>query len=98
MLDAQTQPLQVAASYLKPETIRSLRGMSFGLREWRIVDRWALSSPQALRALEQAGAVVLMDRILTQARAERAILQESDVPAGMSDIDILRQMEITLAL
>lgn len=101
MFSTKTQPLDIAARILKPQTIRAVRQSSaFHLRGWAILDRWALNSPQKLQALEQEGEIVLLGRLLEQQQMEhQAIAAAANGPlSGQADLEILSAQEIQTEL
>lgn len=101
MFSTSTQPLEIAARVLKPETIETVRrSPSFHLRGWTILDRWALNSPEKLLALEAEGEIVLLGRLLDQQQKEHRILSAMaiDGPAALAEHEILAQHEIPLDL
>lgn len=59
MLDRPTSPLEIAARVLRPETISAIRNASFTSSAYLILDRWALNSPDELKALEEQGELAL---------------------------------------
>ena len=88
MIEGNPQPLAIAASVLKPESIAAVRRLSdFSLRGWRILDRWALNSADALHALEAEGEVVLLGRLLEQQRIEQRAIDRQ--PVGMPELEAL---------
>lgn len=52
MWDRPTNPLEIAASVLRPATIRAVRGDGFTNSAYLILDRWALNNPDELKQLE----------------------------------------------
>ncbi len=97
-LDRQTAPLEIASRILKPETIREVRAA-----EWTnpnlafsILDRWALNSPDMLKALEAKGAFVLIMRLDQQQSLEARTLNSDTAwemsRRGMSDWEILSEL------
>ena len=88
MIEGNPQPLPLAARVLKPETLALVRGLAdYSLRGWRILDRWAVNSPEALRALEGAGEVALLGRLLEQQRIEQQAVDRQ--PVGMPELEAL---------
>lgn len=88
MIEGNPQPLAVAARVLQPETLAAVRGLAdFSLQGWRILDRWALNSPDALRRLESEGEVVLLGRLLEQQRIEQRAVDRQ--PVGMPEMEAL---------
>ena len=94
-IDATTKLLDIAKKVLKLETIASILSIqgitNYGLK---ILDRWALNSPERLQGVEQQkGALAIEMLLLQQQRTEKAAL---DTPSawdardqGMSDWEIL---------
>ncbi|WP_175854720.1 hypothetical protein [Burkholderia anthina] len=69
-----TRSLSIAAAVLTPATLASVcRSSSFHCRGWPILDRCAFESPTQLRALEGAGEVILLSRLLEQQLAHQAL-------------------------
>lgn len=88
MIEGTPQPLAVAARVLKPETLAAVRDLAdFSLRGWRILDRWALNSPDALRRLESEGEVVLLGQLLVQQRIEQRAIDRQ--PVGVPELEAL---------
>jgi len=92
----QTQnlkPLDLAKRVLLPETISSVRAEPYHLCGWKILDRWAMNSPEKLKALESEGEVVLLGRLLDQQVIEHAMLLEvvEALHAGTTEHEILTQ-------
>lgn len=100
MLIGNVQPLVVAARVLKPETLAEVRKAPYNLQGWKILDRWAMNSPERLKALEADGEMVLLSRLLEQQNLEHTILVESQAlrEEGMMDHEILAQREIATEL
>lgn len=100
MLIGNVQPLVVAARVLKPETLAEVRKAPYNLQGWKILDRWAMNSPERLKALEANGEMVLLSRLLEQQDLEHTILVESLAlrEEGMMDHEILAQREIAMEL
>ena len=97
MIEGNPQPLAVAARVLKPETLAAVRGLAdYSLRGWRILDRWALNSPDALRRLESEGEVVLLGRLLEQQRIEQRAIDRQ--PIGLSELEALAIAKIQTEL
>lgn len=88
MIEGNPQPLAVAARVLKPETLTAVRDLAdFSLRGWRILDRWALNSPDELRRLEAEGEVVLLGQLLEQQRIEQRAIDRQ--PVGVPELEAL---------
>lgn len=88
MIEGNPQPLALAARVLKPETLAAVRDLAdFSLRGWRILDRWALNSPDELRRLEAEGEVVLLGQLLEQQRIEQRAVDRQ--PVGMPELEAL---------
>lgn len=100
MLIGNVQPLEVAARVLKLETLMEVRKAPYNLQGWKILDRWAMNSPERLKALETAGEMVLLSRLLGQQNLEQTILLESLALAdeGMMEHEILALREIATEL
>lgn len=88
MIEGNPQPLAVAARVLKPETLAAVRGLAdYSLRGWRILDRWALNSPDELHRLEAEGEMVLLGRVLEQQRIEQQAIDHQAV--GVPELEAL---------
>jgi len=100
MLIGNVQPLEVAARVLKSETLMEVRKAPYNLQGWKILDRWAMNSPEQLKALETAGEVVLLSRLLEQQNIEQTILLESLALSeeGMMEHEIMALREIATEL
>ena len=103
MLDRQTNPLEIASRVLKPETIREVKSGGYTNSAYLILDRWALNSPDELKALEAIadGEELLLRLDQQQTVEKRTLTSESARQAklqGMSDWEILDQAGIDTAL
>ncbi|WP_063828885.1 hypothetical protein [Paraburkholderia sprentiae] len=100
MLEGQLKPLDVAKRVLQPDTISSVRQSPFHLRAWTILDRWALNSPQRLKALETQGEVILLGRLLDQQTAEHEALMDASemLQTGVSESEVLALANISTEL
>jgi hypothetical protein len=101
MITGQQQPLTIAASILNPATIEAVRrSPSFHLQGWKILDRWAINSPQQLRDLETQGEVILLGRLLEQQTIEHQALSRASTQRqeGLTDHEILATAEIRTEL
>ena len=100
MLVEPLQPLQIAARVVAPSTLSAVRRSPFALVGWKILDRWAMNTPDKLRALEAQGEVVLLGRLLDQQNLELDSLLEnlSLHAAGVSESEILQFCEIQTEL
>ena len=97
MIEGNPQPLAISARVLKTETLAAVRGLAdYSLRGWRILDRWALNSPDALRRLESEGEVVLLGRLLEQQRIEQRAIDRQ--PIGLSELEALAIAKIQTEL
>ena len=70
MLDRRTEPLEIACSILKPKTISAIHEDGYTITAFRIMDRWALNSPDALQRLEAQGIMAFEERLNAQLEAE----------------------------
>lgn len=102
MLDRQTNPLEIASTVLKPETIREVRSGGYTNSGYLILDRWALNSPDELKRLEQQGEIAFMMKLYGQQQTEkRTLTSESARQAklrGMSDWEILEMAGVDMSL
>ncbi len=102
MWDRPTNPLEIAASVLRPETIRSIRNNGFTNSAYLILDRWALNNPDELKQLEQQGESALLRRLKRQQTVEkRTLCSDAAWQAnrrGMTDFEILLEAGIDMEL
>ena len=70
MLDRQTAPLEIACGILKSETVRAILEDGYTITAYRILDRWALNSPDALMRLEAQGIMAFEERLNSQLEME----------------------------
>ena len=100
MLEGQLKPLDVAKRILNADTISSVRQSPFHYRAWMILDRWALNTPQQLKALEAQGEVALLGRLLDQQTAEHeALLGASEMlSTGTTELEVLTMANIATEL
>lgn len=103
MLDRQTNPLEIARTVLKPETIQDVKyGGGYTNTAYLILDRWALNQPEDLKRLEAQGGIAFDLKLYSQQRMEaQALGSESARQAklrGMSDWEILELAGIDMSL
>ena len=102
MWERPTNPLEIAASILRPETIRSVREGGFTNSGYMILDRWALNSPDELKQLEAQGELAVLVRLDQQQTIEkRTLCSDSAWQAsrlGVSDFEILDEAGIDMDL
>lgn len=102
MLDRPTNPLDIARSVLRPETIPSVRNGGFTNSAYLILDRWALNNPDELRALEQQGEMALLLRLDQQQTIEKGTLCSDSAwlasRQGMTDFEILLEAGVEMEL
>lgn len=96
MIEGQTQPLAVASRVLKPSTLRAASRAPYNRFGWKILDRWAMNSPQKLVALEKQGEVVLLGRLLEQQTVEQEALTEPQT--NLADHEVLEMSHIQTEL
>lgn len=83
MLDRPTNPLEIAARVLRPETIFAIRNASFTNSAYLILDRWALNNPDGLKALEEQGELALLVRLDQQPSKSRScVATQGGCPAA----------------
>jgi len=70
MLDKHTEPLEIACGILKSETTRYIQDGGYADSAYKILDRWALNSPDALKRLEALGLLALEERLNAQLEME----------------------------
>ena len=63
MLDRRTEPMEIACGILKPETIRFIQDGGYSETAYKILDWWALNSPDALKRLEALGLRIFEERL-----------------------------------
>jgi len=102
MIEGQTAPLDIARRILKIKTLRQLKLDGFPNSAYLILDRWALNSPDLLRAWEAKEDHDLLDRLEQQMTLEARTLN-SDAAGemsrrGMSDWEILEQLGVDTEL
>jgi len=66
MLDRRTEPLEIACGVLKQETIHAIHEDGYTITAFRILDRWALNNPDALKRLEAQGIMAFEERLNAQ--------------------------------
>jgi hypothetical protein len=73
---------------------------SYSLVGWRILDRWAMNTPEKLLDLESLGEVILLGKLLTQQQLEQEALSRSTGPEfhGLMPHEILAMNEIMTEL
>jgi hypothetical protein len=100
--DRQTAPLEIAATVLKPETIREVRIRGFTNSAYLILDRWAMNSPDELKALEAKGQIAFDLKLYGQQQEEAHALNSDTAwemsQRGMSDWEILEILRIDTEL
>ena len=84
MLDRQTNPLDIARTVLKPETIHDLKVRGFTNSAYLILDRWALNSPEELKRLEAEGNLAMQIR---QDQQQANQIPEALIEKGRMDLD-----------
>ena len=96
MLDRQTYPLEIARKVLKPETINDVRSGGYTSLGYSILDRWALNSPERLKAMELQGELQLLSRLLEQQALELTAINSlpADSKQGLTEHEILQMLEI----
>ena len=103
MIEGQTAPLDIARKILKPETINEVRATE-GITNsaYLILDRWALNSPDMLKALEAKGDLFFLIRLDQQTSLEARTLNSDTAwemsQRGMSDWEILSELGIDTEL
>ena len=103
MIIGQTALLDIARKILKPLTISEVRNIQ-GADQLlcSILDRWALNSPERLKALEKEGTISLLVRLVTQWEMEKEAMDSEEFydmeMDGMSQWEIFKQMDINTEL
>ena len=102
MLDRQTNPLDIARTVLRPETLREVRRGWFPNSAYLILDRWALNQPDDLRRLEARGEVSFLVTLDQQCTREANVLNSDSAweasRQGMSDWEILQNAGVDTSL
>jgi hypothetical protein len=102
VIEGQTAPLEIARRILKPETIREVRTTEeLTNAAYLILDRWALNSPELLRAWDKEP-FYLLQRLGQQMFLERHTLNSDEAwemsRRGMSDWEILELLGVDTEL
>ena len=103
MIEGQTPPLAIARKILKPETINEVRRTE-GITNsaYLILDRWALNTPELLKALEAKGDHFVMGKLDQQMTLEARTLNSDTAwemsQRGMSDWEILSELGVDTEL
>ena len=83
-------------------TIAAATRQPFNLYGWRVLDRWAYNSPEALQALERQGEVILLGRLLEQQEREQQVLMTDAalqaLGKGAMPFEVLQAQEIQTEL
>lgn len=96
MLDNDTPMLELASRILSPKTIKRIRASSMTQMEWKILDRWALTEPENLKALEtKQGTMAVLDRAWNQMNMENEAL-DSEQGMRMLENGLSRQETLEL--
>ena len=102
MLDRPTNPLDIARTVLRPQTIREVQSAAFTNSADLILDRWALNQPDDLRRLEARGEISFMVTLDQQATREANVLNSDSAweasRQGMSDWEILQNAGVDTSL
>ena len=102
MFSGSHSPLDLAKRVLSSETLENVSRAPFSMQGWKVLDRWALNSPEQLEALERQGLVLLMDRVLQQQRLETEVLTSEAallaLRSGQTEEEVLQANEVTTAL
>ncbi len=97
--DSNQNVLKVSSQVLTPKTMQELKKIAeIGLQGWKILDRWALDSPQKLQALEQEGFLILVNRLYQQQQTEMDILDKRVDYPHLTDYELLTEHEIKTTL
>ena len=102
MLDRPTNPLDIARTVLRPETLREVRRGGFPNSAYLILDRWALNQPDDLRRLEAIHTLDLLVVLDQQCTTESNVLNSDSAweasRQGMSDWEILQNAGVDTSL
>ena len=102
MLDRPTNPLDIARTVLRPQTIREVQSAAFTNSAYLILDRWALNQPDDLRRLEAMNTLGLIVTLSQQQTREANVLNSDSAwearQQGMSDWEILQNAGIDTSL
>ena len=102
MLDRPTNPLDIARTVLRPQTIREVQSAAFTNSAYLILDRWALNQPDDLRRLEAIHTLDLLVVLDQQCTREANVLNSDSAweasRQGMSDWEILQNAGVDTSL
>ena len=102
MIEGRTAPLEIARRILSPDTIRQLKLDGFPNSAYLILDRWALNSPELLKASEAKSSFNLLTRLEQQMTLEERTLNSDTAwemsQRGMSDWEILSELGVDTEL
>ena len=102
MLDRPTNPLDIARTVLRPQTIREVQSAAFTNSAYLILDRWALNQPDDLRRLEAIHTLDLLVTLDQQCTTEANVLNSDSAweasRQGMSDWEILQNAGVDTSL
>lgn len=102
MWNRPTNPLEIARTVLRPETIHVVRQGGFTNSGYLILDRWALNNPDELRQLERQGETAVLKRLKQQQSVEKRVLCSDSAwqasRQGMTDFEVLLEAEVELEL
>lgn len=94
MLEGKLEPLDVAKRVLSQSTLQVVARRPYTACGWKILDRWALNSPQQLKNLEQQSEFLLLSRLLEQQETESKVLMEQTalerLANGETEAEILK--------
>lgn len=77
MLEGNLEPLEIAKRILLPSTLEAVCRQPYTARGWTILDRWAMNTPEKIRALEAESEFLLLSRLLEQQSLETEVLNET---------------------
>ena len=103
-IEGQTKPLEIARRLLRPETIREVLIYQHNEANlaYSILDRWALNSPELLKATEARSIPHLFLRLEQQKVLEATALNSEEAFSmsrhGMSNWEILEQLGVDTEL
>jgi hypothetical protein len=92
MAETALQPLEFARRVLRLDTLEIVGREPYNARGWKILDRWALDSPEELKCLEADRLSGLLDLLLEQQALEERVLLElaGHLTEAQSDIELLQ--------
>lgn len=102
MLIGQNQPLDIAKRILSTETLKKIARSPYNEQGWKIIDRWAMNSPEKLMKVMAEGEMILLSRLLEQQNIEFRILHLLESlkmkENGLAELEILEMHYVSTEL